>query len=166
MKLSELLLPEYDQEMANTRKVLARVPEDKLAWKPHAKSFAMGALATHVAMLPGWGTFTLQGDSFDLGAPGATTPPPPAASRKELLEMFDCNVAAFRAALVATEDAQMLSPWSLRNGAVTLFTLPRVAVVRTSIMNHSIHHRAQLGVYLRLNDVPVPATYGPTADEQ
>ena len=165
MKISESLLPEYDQETANTRKVLERVPEDKLAWKPHPKSFAMGALATHLAMLPGWGTFILQGDAFDLGAPGATTPPPPAASRKELLEMFDRNVATFRAALAAVDDAQMLAPWTLRNGAVTIFTMPRVGVVRTSVMNHSIHHRAQLGVYLRLNDVPVPGLYGPSADE-
>ena len=108
----------------------------------------------------------MQGDSFDLGAPGAATPPPPVASRKELLELFDGNVAKFRAALAAAEDAQMLAPWTLRNGAVTIFTMPRVAVVRSSIMNHCIHHRAQLGVYLRLNDVPVPGCYGPSADEQ
>ncbi|MFB3921849.1 MAG: DinB family protein [Terriglobia bacterium] len=165
MKIAESLLPEFDQEMGNTRKVLERVPEDKLNWKPHSKSFAMGALATHVAMIPGWGTFTLEGDSFDLAAPGAATPPPPAASRKELLALFDGNVSKFRAALASAEDAAMLAPWSLRNGAATIFTMPRAAVIRTSIMNHCIHHRAQLGVYLRLNDVPVPGLYGPSADE-
>jgi len=166
MKLSETLLPEFDQEMANTRKVLERVPEEKLSWKPHPKSFAMGALATHVAMIPGWGTFTLEGDSFDLAAPGATTPPPPAGSRKELLELFDSNVAKFRAALVGAEDEHLLAPWSLVKGSQTIFTMPRLAVLRSMIMNHSIHHRAQLGVYLRLNDVPVPGLYGPSADEQ
>lgn len=165
MKLSESLLPEFDHEMANTRKVLERVPEDKLNWKPHAKSFSMGALATHVAMIPGWGVFTLSHDSFDLAAAGVQ-PPPPAASRKELLETFDRNVAEFRAALAAAEDTHLLAPWSLSAGAKTIFTMPRIAVLRSSIMNHSIHHRAQLGVYLRLNDVPLPALYGPSADEQ
>ena len=166
MSLSQSLLPELDQEMAGTRKILERVPEDKLAWKPHAKSFTMGALATHVAMLPGWGTYTLEGDSFDLAAPGATTPPPPAASRKDLLELFDRNLKAFRAALATTQDAQLLVPWTLRSGEHIIFTLPRLAVLRSSVMNHMIHHRAQLGVYLRLNDVPLPGLYGPTADEK
>ena len=165
MKLSESLLPEFDREMANTRKVLERVPEDKLTWKPHAKSFSMGALATHVAMIPGWGVFRLAQDSFDLAAPGAQQPPPPAGSRKELLELFDRNVAAYRAALVAADDARLFAPWSLVKGSQTIFTMPRLAVLRSIVMNHSIHHRAQLGVYLRLNDVPVPAIYGPSADE-
>lgn len=166
VKISESLLPEFDQEMANTRKVLERVPEDKLTWKPHAKSFSMAALATHVAMIPGWGTFTLEGDSFDLGAPGVLEPPPPATSRKELLALFDRNVAAYRAALAAAADARLLAPWSLVKGSQNIFTMPRVAVLRSMIMNHLIHHRAQLGVYLRLNDVPVPGLYGPSADEQ
>ena len=166
MKLSELILPEFDQEMAGTRKTLERVPEDKLAWKPHAKSFSMGALATHVALIPGWGLVTLQEDFFDVGAPGATTPPPPAGSRRELLELFDRGVESLRAAIAAAEDAHFMTPWSLRNGEKTMFTAPRVAVLRRMILNHSIHHRAQLGVYLRLNDVPVPAIYGPSADEQ
>jgi uncharacterized damage-inducible protein DinB len=166
MKLSELILPEFDQEMASTRKTLERVPDGKLAWKPHAKSFSMAALATHVARIPEWGLVTLTEDSFDVGAPGATTPPPPAGSRRELLELFDRGVKSLRAAIAAAEDAQLLAPWSLRNGATTMFTAPRVAVLRRMILNHSIHHRAQLGVYLRLNDVPLPAIYGPSADEK
>lgn len=166
MKLSESLLPELDQEMAGTRKVLERVPDDKLAWKPHAKSFTMAALATHVATIPTWGTFTIEGDKFDLAAPSATEPPPPAASRRELLERFDACLAKFRAALVAAEDAQLLAPWSLVKGSDVIFTMPRIAVLRSMIMNHNIHHRAQLGVYLRLNDVPVPGLYGPSADEK
>ena len=166
VKLSESLLPEFDQEMAGTRKILERVPEDKLSWKPHAKSFSMAALATHVAEIPRWGFFTLAQDSFDQAAPGAPQPPPPAASRKELLELFDGNIARFRAALAAAEDAHLLAPWSLLKGKQNIFTMPRLAVLRSMIMNHGIHHRAQLGVYLRLNDVPVPAIYGPSADEQ
>ncbi|MBZ5514414.1 MAG: DinB family protein [Acidobacteriia bacterium] len=166
MKLSESLLPELEHEAANTRKVLERVPEAKLAWKPHAKSFTMAALATHLAMIPGWGAFTLEQDSFDLEAPGAQQPPPPATSLQALLEMFDRNVATLRKALAAAEDARLLAPWSLKKGSQTIFTLPRIAVLRSMIMNHSIHHRAQLGVYLRLNDVPLPAIYGPSADEQ
>jgi len=166
MNLNQSLLPELDQEVAGTRKILERVPEDKLTWKPHPKSFTLGALATHVAMIPGWGTFTLEGDSFDLAAPGATMPPPPAGSRKELLEIFDRNLGAFRAALAAAQDAQLLAPWTLRSGEHIMFTMPRLAVLRTMIMNHMIHHRAQLGVYLRLNNVPLPGLYGPSADEQ
>jgi uncharacterized damage-inducible protein DinB len=165
MKLSELILPEFDQEMASTRKTLERVPEDKLAWKPHAKSFPLGALATHLARIPEWGLTTLQEDFFDIGVPGATTPPPPAKSRQELLDLFDRGVTSLRAALAAAEDAHLMTPWSLRNGEKTMFTAPRVAVLRRMILNHGIHHRAQLGVYLRLNDVPVPAIYGPSADE-
>jgi len=165
MKLSESLLPELDQEMAGTRKVLERVPEDKLAWKPHAKSFTMAQLATHLATISTWGTYTIEGDKFDLDAPGAMEPQPPAASRKELLEKFDTSLAKFRAALVTADDAQLLAPWSLVKGGHAIFTMPRIAVLRSMIMNHTIHHRAQLGVYLRLTDVPVPGLYGPSADE-
>ena len=165
MKISETLLPELDQEMAGTRKVLERVPDDKLAWKPHAKSFTMGALATHVATISGWGSTALESDKFDLAAPGVQ-PPQSVGSRRELLEHFDAGVKKLRGALLAAEDAQMLAPWSLVKGDQVIFTMPRVAVLRSMIMNHTIHHRAQLGVYLRLNDVPVPGLYGPSADEQ
>ncbi len=165
MKLSESLLPEIDQEAANTRKVIERVPEEKLAWKPHRKSYSMAALATHIANIPMWGNFTLEGDQFDVAAPGASVPPPPIASRRELLARFDKNSAKFRAALAAAGDAQMLAPWSLVKGGQVIFTMARIAVLRSFVMNHVIHHRAQLGVYLRLSDVPVPAIYGPSADE-
>ncbi len=165
MKLSESILPEYDQETAKTRKVLERVPEDKLAWKPHPKSFTLAALATHIAMIPGWGAMILEGTSFDVAARGASTPAPAPGSREELLTLFIGNAAKFRKAFAAADDAQLLTPWSLRHGEQTIFTMPRVAVVRTMIISHTIHHRAQLGVYLRLNEVPVPAVYGPSADE-
>ncbi len=166
MGLHEALLPEFDQEMANTRKTLERVPEQKLGWKPHEKSGTMGWLATHLANIPTWVNKTIDTDSLDL-APGGVSvgPMPPAKSRKEVLETFDKNVAAARAAIAQASDAHLVKPWSLLFGGKTMFTLPRIAVLRSFVMNHSIHHRAQLGVYLRLNNVAVPAIYGPSADE-
>jgi uncharacterized damage-inducible protein DinB len=166
MKLSESLLPELDNEGAKTRKVLERVPEAKLAWKPHAKSFSMGALAQHVATISLWGAMTLEDDKFDLVGPRTAEFPPPVASQKELLALFDGNLARFRATLAAAEDEHLQAPWSLVKGSQLIFTMPRLAVLREMIFNHTIHHRAQLGVYLRLNDVPVPGLYGPSADEQ
>jgi uncharacterized damage-inducible protein DinB len=167
MSIREALLPEFDQEMATTRKVLERCPEDKFGWKPHPKSFALGDLATHLVNMCGWMVDTIEKDSFDVAPVGA---PPykeePARSRKELLEKFDKNVAAARAALSGASDETLMNSWSLLAGGQTLFSMPRVVCIRSFVMNHSIHHRAQLGVYLRLNDVPVPAIYGPSADEQ
>lgn len=166
MGLSEALLPEFDHEAANTRKTLERVPEGKQGWKPHKKSMTMGDLAAHLAQIPGWAVETIKTDSLDVAPPGA--PPqqiPRAKSRKEVLETFDKNVAAARVAIAGASDAHLLKPWSLLAGGKTVFTMPRIAVLRSFIMSHSIHHRAQLGVYLRLNDVPVPAIYGPSADE-
>jgi len=160
MGLGEKLLPEFDHEMANTRKTLERVPEDKFDWKPHEKSSAMGKLATHLATIPSWTVETMNKDSLDLSSEGA-----PAKSTRELLETFDGHVAAARAAIAGATDDQLFKPWALLNHGKTIFTLPRIAVLRGFVMNHSIHHRAQLGVYLRLNDVPVPALYGPSADE-
>lgn len=165
--ISNALLPEFDQEMATTRKTLDRCPEDKYGWQPHPKSFNMIALATHIANIPMWGASTLTSDSFDIQPPGA---PPykeePAKSRADLLEKFDQSAAAARAAIAAAKDEDFAKPWSLLSGGQPLFTMPRGAVFRSMILNHLIHHRAQLGVYLRLLDVPVPATYGPSADEQ
>jgi uncharacterized damage-inducible protein DinB len=161
MAISDALLPEFDHEMANTRKTLERVPEGKFDWKPHEKSSSMGWLATHLATIPSWTVATLQKDSFDVGDPQAHPVPP----TKDVLELFDKNVADARAALTSTKDEQFLQPWSLINKGRTIFTMPKVAVLRTFVMNHLIHHRAQLGVYLRLNDIPVPSIYGPSADE-
>ncbi len=166
MALSEALLPEFDQEMANTRITLARVPEDKLGWKPHEKSGTMGWLATHLANLPSWVAFTVGQDSLDVRPPGSSgLGIPPAKSQKEILEMFDQNVATARAVIAAASDAQLMQPWTLLSGGKPVFTMPKIAVLRSFIMNHSIHHRAQLGVYLRLTGIPVPAMYGPSADE-
>jgi uncharacterized damage-inducible protein DinB len=166
MRISEALLPEFDQESANTRKVLERCPEEKFGWKPHPKSFAMGSLATHIVNMAGWGIDTLKTESFDVAPPGA---PPykeePVKTSKELLEKFDKNTAALRASIAETDDAHFMQPWSLLAGGKTIFTMPRIACIRSMIMNHTVHHRAQLTVYLRLNDLPVPAIYGPSADE-
>ncbi len=167
MPINQGLLGEFDHEMTNTRRTLERVPEDKFAWKPHAKSGTMIWLAGHVAQIPGWAKETVERDSLDIAPPGQPPPQPQIpGSRKELLELFDRSAAAGRAALAKASDEHLMKPWSLLSGGQTLFTMPRVAVFRSFVMNHLIHHRAQLGVYLRLNDVPVPAIYGPSADEQ
>jgi uncharacterized damage-inducible protein DinB len=166
MPLNQSLLPEFDMEMASTRKTLERVPDNKLTWKPHAKSGTMGWLASHLANLPEWGTITIKQDSLDLAPDGAPPQPqPPAKSQKELLATFDKNVAEARAALAGADDATLFKPWSLLKTGKVLMTMPKIAVLRGFVLNHVIHHRAQLGVYLRLNDIAVPAIYGPSADE-
>ena len=166
MPLSSALLPEFDQEMASTRKTLERVPENKFGWKPHEKSGPMGWLAAHIANLPGWLVMTMKQDSLDLAPGGVQVQPPPAPKNsQELLATFDKTVKEARAAIAAASDAELMKPWSLLNNGAVLMTLPKAAVVRSFIMNHIIHHRAQLGVYLRLNNIAVPAIYGPSADE-
>jgi uncharacterized damage-inducible protein DinB len=167
MALSDGFLMEFDQEMAGTRKHLERVPDDKFDWKPHAKSMTVRQLTTHLALFPSWMTDTLEKTSFDYAPVGGEPYKPPAVnSRKDLLEIFDRDAAKARAALKSASDAQLMETWTLLAGGKTIFAMPRIAVLRGMVMNHMIHHRAQLGVYLRLNDVPVPAIYGPTADEQ
>ena len=167
MSLSQLLLPEFDREMANTRKVLERIPEDKLAWKAHEKSNTIGWVGMHLAEIPGWAAMTLNQDSLDLAPPGGEPyRTPVATSRQVILDRFDSNVVSARAAIAAAEDEQFFKPWSLLMAGETLFTMPRIAVLRNFVLNHTVHHRAHLCVYLRLNDVPVPALYGPSADEE
>lgn len=167
MGMSESLVNEFDHEMAGTRKTLERVPEEKFDWKPHEKSGSMGWLAAHLANLAGWAGTTINQDSLDL-APGGKQiqPPPPPKSRKELLEAFDKNVAEARKAIASASDATLLKPWSLLQNGKVLMTMPRIACLRGFVLNHTIHHRAQLGVYLRLNNIAVPALYGPSADEK
>jgi uncharacterized damage-inducible protein DinB len=161
MSISETLLPEFDQEMATTRRVLERVPTDKGKWKPHEKSFSFAHLAQLVASMPGWITNAVKETSLDL-ARGAKYSN---ESTESLVAMFDKNVKEARAALVSAKDSDFTVNWSLRFGDRVVMTLPRAAVVRQHI-NHLIHHRGQLTVYLRLVDVPVPSIYGPTADEK
>ena len=162
MSIVDALVPEFDHEMVTTRKLLERVPEEKFTWKPHAKSMTLGGLATHVANIVWWGEVTLDKPEFNAeGQPPAT----PAGSRAELLEKFDKNVKTTRASLAAKSDAELMAPWSLKNGKQTFFTMPKAVVWRSFVMNHLVHHRAQLSVYLRMNDVLLPAMYGPSADE-
>jgi len=164
MKISELLLPEFDQEMATTRRVLERVPEDKFGWKPHDKSFSMGDLASHIANTVSWTEPTMNQTMFDLGAVSMEEMTKAATSRAELLSWFDANVRSARA-LIEKPDADYFVPWTLKHGDKIFFTLPRYNCMRSFVLNHIVHHRAQLGVYLRLNNIPVPGAYGPSADE-
>lgn len=162
--LNDHLLAEFDDEMKATRAVLERVPDGNAGFRAHPKSTTLGRLSTHVAQLPGWVTQTLKQTELDI------TPPPGGfagmvQSPADNLKQFDRDVAEARAALATATDADFDVPWSLKMGPVTLFTLPRRTVYRRMVMNHLVHHRAQLGVYLRLLDVPLPGIYGPTADE-
>lgn len=167
MSIAQSLLPELDQEMVGTRKTLERIPADKFDFRPHPKSFTMIQLATHIANMIGWGRDTLKSDSFDVAPVGGEPyKEDPAGSVAELLEKFDKGLAEFREALANASDADLMANWSLLSGGNPIFTMPRIACLRGMIFNHLIHHRAQLGVYLRMNDVPVPALYGPSADEQ
>jgi uncharacterized damage-inducible protein DinB len=168
MNMSAALLPEFDQEMRNTRRVLERVPEDRMDWRPHPKSKPLGPLASHLADIPRRAADVIQKESLEVTPPAAGAGPPaaaPPASRQEILDRFDAHVAAARAAIAGATDPQLLQPWSFIFAGRPVFTLPRVAALRAIVLNHSIHHRAQLGVYLRMNDVAVPAIYGPSADE-
>ncbi len=165
MPIIDSLLAEFDQEMPNTRKMLERVPDDKLGWKPHPKSMDLAALASHVATINHWVPGTLKNDSFDFMPPGKPRySVPRAGSNQELLAMFDECVAEARAAMAGTTDESLMQLWSLLAGGHAIFTMPRVACLRVW-MNHLIHHRGQLSVYLRLLDVPVPGMYGPSADD-
>jgi uncharacterized damage-inducible protein DinB len=166
MTFSQAILPEFDQEMTHTRKTLERVPEGTDDWKPHPKSMSMGRLAGHLAELPHWAVETINREELDVMPPGSAPPTPfISTSSKVLLERFDKNVAEARALLAAVTDEEIMKSWSLLVSGKAVMTMPRAAVIRGVVMNHMIHHRAQLGVYLRLNDVPVPSVYGPSADE-
>ncbi len=167
MSISASMLPELEMELATTRKCLERLPTDKFGWKPHEKSMTMAGLATHIANMLGWGADTCKSDSFDVAPVGGEPyKEDPAASTEDLLAKFDKNAAAFKAALATTTDEQMMVTWSLLSGGNVLFAMPRVACLRGMILNHIVHHRGQLTVYLRLNDIAVPSIYGPSADEQ
>ena len=166
MSVAQALLPEFEYEMTNARRCLERIPQDKLDWRPHPKSYDLRGLTTHIANMPKWTVMTLAESSFDMQPEGGEpVREDPVESVDAALEMFDANVAAAREAIAGATDEQMFATWSLLKGGESVLTMPRIAVLRSFIMNHMIHHRAQLGVYLRLNDVPVPALYGPSADE-
>jgi uncharacterized damage-inducible protein DinB len=162
MAIKDGLLAEFDHEMGTTRKLLERVPDEKLSWKPHDKSMSLGGLATHLSNLPIWGGTILNEAFFDLAAAGPNLPE--RTSRADILKAFEESTKQTRAWLDKS-DAELVAPWSLRRGGQEMFTLPRAAAFRTFVLYHIVHHRGQLSVYLRLNDIPVPAIYGPSADE-
>ncbi len=162
MAISASLLPEFDHEMATTRKTLERVPSDKFDWAPHPKSMTVVRLTSHLSHIPFWAVMTIGKDSLDLAAGPPMTP---VADTAQALVDFDKNVAAARVAIEGCSDETWVQPWSLKMGDKTLMTLPKIAVVRSWVMNHNVHHRAQMGVYFRLLDIPVPSVYGPSADE-
>lgn len=166
VSIAQALLPEFDHEMSNTRVCLSRIPADKLDWKAHERSWDLRSLATHMANMPKWTVMTMTEPAFDM-APidGKSVKEEPVDSVASALEMFDANVEAARTAIAEASDEEMVASWSLLKGGEEILSMPRIAVLRSFIMNHMIHHRGQLVVYLRLNDVPVPALYGPSADE-
>lgn len=161
MTISEILLPEFDQEMANTRAILECVPEEKFAWKPHEKSMTMGRLASHIGELPQWAAYTINQDQLELTP---ATKPFNAATKQELMDTFSANISSARAAIAGANDEHLSKTWTLIYGGKTVLAMPRAAILRTMVMSHLIHHRGQLGVYLRLNDIPIPGMYGPSAD--
>jgi uncharacterized damage-inducible protein DinB len=166
MKYAEMILPEFDQEMANTRKVLERIPENKLDWKAHPKSNTIGWNANHLAEIPGWVEGTLTQLSWDFAPVGGERyQSPTLKTRKEILDLFDANVDSARKAIAVVKDDELGKMWSLLEAGRPIITMPRSAVIRGFILNHTIHHRAILCVYLRLNDIPVPGMYGPSGDE-
>ena len=168
MSISATVLPEFDREMATTRMMLERVPEARAQWTPHVNSWTLGKLASHIGNLPKLGLITMESDELDVspttGSSDASTPP--FDSTASLLRTFDDNVRRARAAIESASDSDMMEPWTLRKAGKTIWTLPRAAVLRSFILSHMIHHRGQLSVYLRLNDVPVPAVYGPSVDSR
>jgi len=166
MAIRDSILPEFSHEMATSRKTLERVPEGKPDWTPHPRSMKMGRLAGHIAELPGLITTALGQESLDFRPPGAPPRTPYVmGTREDLLKVFDKNVAAASAAIAGVSDEALMKPFTLSAGGKVIFTLPRIAVLRGFVINHVIHHRGQLCVYLRMNEVPVPSIYGPSADE-
>ena len=162
-RLATAFLNELDNEAKIARSCLERVPADKFDWKPHEKSMTFGRLASHVAEMFGWTQNTLKSDVLDFAGMDFTPFEP--KTSEELLAFFDDHIAKAKAILAETSDETFMTDWTMRKGEQVYFTMPKVAVMRTFVMNHIIHHRGQLSVYLRLNDIPVPSIYGPPADE-
>jgi uncharacterized damage-inducible protein DinB len=156
------LLPEFDHEMGTTRKLLERLPDQHLGWKPHERSMSLARLATHIAEIPQWGERVLNQNEVNLT--GAYQPREE-QSRDAILALFDGAAAQARKTLASKSDGELMAPWTLKRDGKTLFTMPKVAMIRSMLLSHLIHHRGQLSVYLRMNNVPLPAMYGPSADE-
>lgn len=157
------ILAEIEQESRTTRKVLERVPGDKLSWKPHEKSMSLGRLAWHIAAVPARVMVMLRDGEFDIGAAGPPTPPDNVAA---IVSGFERHYADVRAYFESITDETLKETFTLRRGPEVIMTMKKIGVVRSILLNHTYHHRGQLSIYLRLLDVPVPAIYGPSADEQ
>lgn len=164
MRDREAFIVEFDHEMAATRRLLERVPDHALAWAPHERSFTLGGLASHLAELPHWGTRILDADTYDLAR--ATGRRPARASIADVLATFDEHVTEVRRALTQRTDAELDLPWTLARSGRPFLSMPRIAALRRFLLHHVIHHRGQLTVYLRLQNVPLPPLYGPSADER
>ena len=163
MAMIDGYLPEFDREMGTTRRLLERVPFDNPEWQPHPKSMTLLKLSTHITEIPIFALRAMTGTEFDAAAP--REPRPAVTSAAELVARFDANVAAARAAILGKTDPELMVPWRLLANGKELFTVPRIGVLRSLFLNHIIHHRGQLSVYLRMHDVPLPSIYGPSADE-
>jgi len=163
MAIAESLLPEFDRELATTRKMLERFPEDKVEWRPHETCMTLGRLAGHVAELAGWVTVTMNQDKLEMDP--STYKPNIITSRAAALKQFDETVKAARELLGSASDETYLKPWTFVARGQTVFTMPKVAVLRSFVMNHMIHHRGQLAAFYRIAGVPVPSLYGPSKDE-
>ncbi len=167
MPIAQSLLPEFDHEMRTTRALIERVPEARGGWQPHPKSMTLGQLAAHVTNMIKWGSATIELTELDLNSPAAAQYTPPRfETTGALVEAFDANVRDTHEAIAGVSDADLMVVWTLRAGDHKILSMPRVAALRTFVLNHHIHHRGQLSVYLRLLDVPLPSIYGPTADEK
>ena len=162
--IAQGLLPEFDQEMAVTRRLLERAPAQAFDWTPHPKSFTLGQLATHLTRIPHWGERILTQPDYDVVL-NSTPAPPPHATPAAVLEAFDATVTTVRGLLSTLSDAELMAPWQLKRKGEVVLTVPRVAAFKSFVLNHIVHHRGQFSVYLRLQDVPLPPMYGPTADE-
>jgi uncharacterized damage-inducible protein DinB len=166
MSMAQSLLPEFDHEMRTTRALVERIPEARADWRPHPKSMTLGQLAAHLTAMIKWGSATIRLTELDIDSPAAAAYAPPRfETTAALVETFDANVRGTRDAIAGASDADLSVDWALIAGGRTVFSMPRVASLRTFVMNHHIHHRGQLSLYLRLLDVPLPSIYGPTADE-
>jgi uncharacterized damage-inducible protein DinB len=167
MALTDILLPEFEEEAAATRRMLERVPDGKTTWQPHQRSMTLGRLSTHVAEIPAWTARILTRDEFDVAPPGGPPfQPRTLGTTAEVLALFDQNVAEARRVLAAAGDADFARPWSFKREGQVVWTKPKHYVLRRMALSHLVHHRAQLGVYLRLQEVSIPGVYGPSADDR
>ncbi len=161
--MSNAMVQEFTHEAATTRKLLDRLPEDKMSWQPHEKSMTLGRLAGHLAEIAEWGGTIVNDDLFDMDA--GEYKPKEFATKKEVLECFDASVEEFKKTLSGKSDEHLMKTWKMKAGGEVMLEMPKVACLRSFVLSHAVHHRGQFSVYLRENNVPIPSIYGPSADE-